>query len=112
MKALIHTSLLLMTLLATPLVAAPQWEIAPGPGAISEHTMVRDSANDRMIVFGGLVNGVLSNRTLAYYPEVGVFREIFADGIALAPPRGACGVRRQARTHDRVRRHFGHRLYQ
>ena len=91
MKTLIHTSLLLMTLLATPLVAESAWKVADGPGAISEHAMIRDIRHDRMIVFGGVLDGALSNRVFAYYPEKG-FEEIFAYGVAPSPRRETLAV--------------------
>ncbi|MCA8914253.1 MAG: hypothetical protein KDB90_02485 [Planctomycetes bacterium] len=92
MKTLIHTSLLLMTLLATPLVAESAWKVTDGPGAISEHAMIRDIRNDRMIVFGGLLDGALSNRVFAYYPNKDGFAEILAYGVAPSPRRETLAV--------------------
>ncbi|MCZ7607277.1 MAG: kelch motif-containing protein [Planctomycetota bacterium] len=47
--------------------------------------MVMDAQNDRLILFGGFQNGVLSNRVLAYSMDEGTWRELTPKGTAPTP---------------------------
>lgn len=95
MKTLINIRSVLLAMVAgcaLPLAAQDAFEIAPGPGAISEHTMIRDSANDRLVVFGGVRGGALSNQVFAYYPGKNLWMELSPAGDAPSPRREPLSV--------------------
>lgn len=95
MKALINIRSVLLAAVAgcaLPLAAQDAYEVADLPFTISEHVMVMDAQNDRLILFGGFQNGVLSNRVLAYSMDEGTWRELTPKGTAPTPRREAAAA--------------------
>lgn len=80
-----------LALLCAPL-CAQEWSIDALPGNLSEHAMVRDIANDRLVVFGGIRNGVLSNETWSYDPVNKAWNQVLTAGIAPSPRREVLGA--------------------
>lgn len=83
---------LLTALAAAPLCAEQRWALENLPTGVSEHVMVHDTVNDRLVVFGGYQNGVLSNDTWVLQHGERAWRQIHPEGIAPSPRREAVAV--------------------
>jgi hypothetical protein len=90
MKTLINIRSVLLAAVAgcaLPLAAQDAYEVADLPFTVSEHAMVRDGLNDRLIVFGGYQDGSLSNKVMVYGCEDGTWAEVIPAGVAPSPRR-------------------------
>lgn len=71
--------------------------VADTPGTVSEHAMIRDVANDRLIAFGGIRSGVLSNETWAFDNASATWRRLTPSGTPPSPRREVLSVYDTAR---------------
>ena len=78
---------LLLLVCGASLSAQEEWTTDALPGAISEHSMIRDVANDRLVLFGGYFDGVLTNDVRVYYPARGEWQKLKVEGDAPSPRR-------------------------
>jgi len=95
MKTLINIRTVLLATVAgcaLPLAAQDAFKVADLPFTISEHVMVLDAQNDRLILFGGFQDGVLSNQVLAYSFADDTWRKLKTLGVAPSPRREAAAA--------------------